>query len=168
LRRAIDSDLVDLFSGFTTDKGAAGSALSIARCAKAISKLRANKAPNPLYFVLHPYGWHDIWLELDQPSTNQAFLGDVANQAMREFYVGNWMAAQWFISANIDVDDDDDAVSGCFHREALALDTRKPPTLEPERDASKRAWELNLYAWYAVGERRDSYGVGLTHDATEP
>ena len=54
----IDVDLVTLFASFTTDKAAANAALSIAKCAAAISVLRTNKAPNPLYFVLHPYGWH--------------------------------------------------------------------------------------------------------------
>lgn len=54
----IDVDLVTLFASLTTNKGAAGAAMSIAKCAAAISVLRNAKAPNPLYFVLHPFGWH--------------------------------------------------------------------------------------------------------------
>ncbi len=164
----IDEDLVGLFSDFATDKGTAGSALTITRCAAALAKLRVDKVRAPFSFVLHPYGWHDIWTELAQPAVNQAFLGDTANQAMRDYFTGNFLAAMWFTSANISIDGSDDAVSGVFNREALALDTREAPTLEPERDASKRAWELNLHAGYATGVRRDDYGVALTHDATEP
>ncbi len=164
----IDTDLVGLFSGFSVDKGAAGSALTIKRCAAALARLRTEKVRAPFFFVVHPYAWHAVWTELGQPTANQAFLGEVANQAMRDYGVGSFLAAQWFSSANIAIDGSSDAVSAVFSREALALDTREAPTLEPDRDASKRAWELNLRAGYAVGVRRDDFGVKLTHDATEP
>lgn len=165
----IDTDLVALFSGFSTDKGTSGSALTLQRASAAIAVLRNNKAPNPLFGVLHPYGWQDLWTELGQPASNKAFLGDIANEAMRSWAVGDFLGAMWFIDANIAVASSD-AISGVFHREALALDTRRAPTMEVERDASfgGGAWELNMNVWYGVGERRDSFGVKLTHDATEP
>jgi hypothetical protein len=164
----IDSDLVDLFTSFTTGKGSANSALTITHCAAALAKLRNNKVRGPFSYVLHPYHWHDIWVQLGQPSANQALLGEIANQALRDYFAGRFLMADWFTSANIDVDGSDDAISGVFNREALALDTREAPTLEPERDASLRAWELNLHAGYAVGVRRADYGIKLTADATEP
>jgi hypothetical protein len=164
----IDTDLVGLFSGFSARKGAAGTTLTISNCAAAVAVLRNNNVPNPIWFVLHPYHWHDVWVELGQPAANQAFLGDTANEAMRSYYVGTFLNAQWFVDANISVNADDDAYSAVFHREALALDTRTPPTMEVERDASLRAWELNMIVRYGVAERRDNFGVGLIADATEP
>lgn len=164
----IDTDLLDLFSGFDNTIGAAGSTMTIKRVAAGIAQLRNANAPNPIYAVLHPYHWHDVWVELGQPSANQSFLGDVANEAMRQWYVGSWINATWFVSANISVDSEDDAYSGLFNPEALALDTRKPPTIEPERDASKQAWELNMTAWYGVAERRGEYGCYLLGDAAAP
>jgi len=164
----IDTDLVGDFASFTTGKGSAGNALTIAKCAAAISVLRNNMAMNPIYVVLHPYGWHDVWTELGQPAATYQFLGDVANEAMKSFFVGNMLAAQWFTSANISVDTDSDAVGAAFNKQALAFDSRQDPTLEPERDASFRAWELNMTAGYAHGVRRVTFGVKLTHDATEP
>lgn len=164
----IDVDLVTLFASFSTEKAAAAASLSIAKCAAGLSVLRNNKAPNPLYFVLHPYGWHDVWVELGQPASQKAFLGDLANEALRSFFVGSWLAATWFISANISVDSEDDAVSGCFNPQSLGFDTRQDPVLEPERDASRKVIELNMSAGYAVGVIRTEYGVKLTHDATEP
>lgn len=110
----------------------------------------------------------DIWVLLGQPAANQAFLGETANEAMKAYAVGMFLSAQWFIDANISVDSSDDAIGAVFHREALALDTRKAPTLEIERDASLEGWELNLTAWYGVAERRDSFGVKIISDATEP
>lgn len=164
----IDTDLVTDLASFTTSKGSAGNALTIAKCAAAISVLRKNMAMNPIYVVLHPYGWHDVWVELGQPSANQAFLGDVANEAMKSFFVGQMLAAQWYTSANISIDTEADAIGGAFNKQALAFDSRKEPTLEPERDASFRAWELNMTAGYAHGVRRNAFGVKLIHDATEP
>lgn len=164
----IDVDLVGEFGDFDTDKGTSGSSLTIARCAAGVSVLRNSSIPNPLYFVLHPYGWHDIWTELGQPSANQAFLGEVANQALRDFYTGRWLNADWFVNANITVDSTPDAVSAVFSPQAIGFDSRKAPMLEPERDASLRSWELNFTAGYAHEAIRTDYGVALTHDATEP
>lgn len=51
----IDTDLVGSFSSFTTDKGdGANSAATIANFAAAVSVLRNNKAPMPIYCVVHP------------------------------------------------------------------------------------------------------------------
>lgn len=164
----IDTDLLGDFASFTTDKGTANTSLTIAISAAALAKLRNNKARGPFSFVLHPYGWHDIWVELGQPAATQSMLGDVANEALREYFVGRFLAANWYTSANISVDGSADAISAVFSRDALALDTREAPTLEPERDASLRAWELNMHAGYAHGVIRADHGIKLTHDATEP
>lgn len=164
----IDVDLVTHFISFTTGKGSAGSSLTIANVAAAISVLRNNLSPIPIYVVLHPYGWHDIWVELGQPSANQAFLGDIANEALKNFFVGRWLAATWFTSGNIPVDASDDAVGGAFNPQALGFDTREAPTMENERDASAKLWEMNMSAGYATGILRQEYAVKLTHDATEP
>ena len=165
----IDKDLLALFDSFTTDKGpGAGVSASISSMAAAISVLRNNLAPSPIYIVLHPYQWHSIWVALGQPASTQAFLGDIANQALRDFFVGTWLQATWFVNANITVDGSDDAVGGVFNTNALAFDSRKAPMLERQRDASFRAWELNMSAGYAVGVLRDEFGVGYTSDASEP
>ena len=165
----IDTDLTSAFTSFSTDKGdGAGNSATIANFAAAIAVLRNAKAPNPVYIVCHPYHWHDIWTELGQPGANQALLGDVANQALRDYFVGRWINVLWFTNANIAVDASDDAVSGVFNPGALAFDSRRAPRLEPERDASQRAWELNMTAGYAFGVRRDTFGVKFTADAAEP
>lgn len=164
----IDVDIVAEFSNFSNGVGSAGSALTFNIVAAGLSQLRNANAPNPIYVVLHPYGWHDVWDELGSPDANQAFLGDVANEALRSFFVGNWLNIQWFTSSNITVDGSDDAVGGLFNPGALAFDSRKAPLMEPERDASLRAWELNMSAGYADGVRRNAFGRSITHDATEP
>lgn len=169
LATKMDKDLVGVFTSFTTDKGpGAGQTATIAKFAAALSVLRNTPTPNPIYIVIHPYCWYDIWTELGQPASEKAFLGDVANQALQDFFVGRWLNVLWFISANIAIDGDADAVGAVFNPMAIGLDVRKPPTLEPERDASLRAWELNVSAGYAKAVIRDEYGVKYKHDATEP
>ena len=165
----IDQDLCADFASFSTDVGpGANSAATIGDFAAGISILRNNKTPMPIYVVIHPYQWHDIWVLLGQPAATYVLLGDVANQALRDFYVGSWLNVQWFTTANIVADGNDDAVGGIFNPQALAFDSRKPPTLEWERDASLRAWEGNFSAGYAHGVRRTTFGVKYTSDVTTP
>ena len=165
----IDKDLLEDFNDFTTDKGpGAGTAASIAKFAGALTYLRAKNVPNPIRVVLHPYAWLDIWTELGTPAGTYAFLGDLANKALKDFYVGSWLNVEWFTSANIEIDDDDDVVNGVFNPGALAFDSRKAPAKEVERDPSRLAYEYNMSAGYAHGVRRDEFGVGYTCDATEP
>ena len=164
----IDVDLVTLFQSFTETKSAGSSALTISEVAAAISVLRYNSAPNPLYVVLHPYGWYDVWVELGQPASQKAFLGDVANEALNSFFVGSWLSATWFTSANIPTYSTSDAYSAVFNPQALGFDSREAPTMEPERDASRKATELNMSAGYAVGIIRQEFGAALIHDITEP
>jgi hypothetical protein len=166
----IDEDLVAHFDDFTTDVGpGAGNAATLAKVAVGVSVLRGQKVSGIISVVLHPYQWHDIWVLLGQPSANQALLGDVANEALRQYFVGNFVGANWFTSANITIDGNADAIGGIFTPEALAFDSRQAPTLEPERDASLRAWEMNMVAGYATGlGKRPNFGVKYTSDATTP
>lgn len=165
----IDRDLCGDFASFTTDVGpGAGQTATIAKAAVGVSVLRNSLAPNPIFAVWHPYHWHDIWVELGQPAGTKAFLGDLANQALRDFYVGSWINIQHFTSANIVPDASDDAVSGIFNSQSLGFDSREEPMLEPERDASRKATELNMSAGYAHGVIRTEYGVKYTADAATP
>ena len=167
----VDSDLVDLFSSFTSDQGTAGSALTLQRCANGMAVLRTNKTRGPYSYVLHPYGWQDIWTELGQPATNQALLGDVANQALRDYYVMRMVNADWYTDANISIDGSDDAVSAVFNRESIVFDERQAPIMLYDFDASVLGGgghELNEEIWYGVGVQRAGYGVALTHDASAP
>lgn len=167
----IDTALVGKFASFSGAMGTAGSALTLARCAAGMAILRTNKARGPFSFVLHPYGWHDIWTELGQPAGTQALLGEVANEALRDYFVMRQIGADWYTDANIAIDGEADAVSGVFNREAIAFDSRQAPMMLVDFDASVLgggAYELNLEVWYGTGVPRPEYGVKLTHDATAP
>lgn len=164
----VDIDLLNVFKTFTQSKGSAGSAHTMSQVAAALAVIRNNKARGAASVVEHPYQWHDIWLELGKPAATQALLGDVANQALRDYYVGSFLSVNWYTSANIEVDDQDDAVGGIFTRDAIGLDVRDPVSLRPDRDESLRADELNAHTGYAVGKLRGERGVKLISDASEP
>ena len=89
-------------------------------------------------------------------------------QALRDYYVGSLVGVRIFTSSNISVDGSDDAISGLFVAPAIMLDTRRAMRMETERDASARAWEINVNAGYGYGITRPTFGVKFTADATEP
>lgn len=166
----IDTDLVGTFSSFATDKGdGANNTATLTNMASGIAVLRNRKVPGNIAVVFHPYHWHDIWVELGRPAATYPTMEDLTTQALRDYFVDRLLGVRIFISANISVDGSDDAISGIFNPQALAMDTRRPYRLEPERDASLRAWELNATAGYAYGlGPRPTFGVKFTADAAEP
>lgn len=169
IAQAVDLDLLGEFPNLPVSLGAAGSALTVKHLAGAKTLMYNANARGTFYVVLHPNQWHDIWIELGMPSANQAFLGDVANQAMREFYVNQmWGNVSIFLSNNIKVDESDDAIGAMFSREAIAIDVRKPATVEVERDASAFLTEWTISAAYDTGLLRETHGVKLISDATDP
>lgn len=167
---AVDTALAGDFSGFSTGVGTANNALTLKITAAAQARLQNAKVPMPYSYVLHPYHWFDIWVELGQPAATQAFLGDAGNNALKDYNVSSFNGAAWYVNPNIAVDSSDDAISAIFHREALALDTRKAPQMYVTEDPSVAGYGyiLDMEMWYAHGERRDEAGVKITADATAP
>jgi hypothetical protein len=168
----IDVDLLTLFSSFSSDKGdGANNAATFENFAAGVAVVKnvTKNSDGPAMAVLHPYHWHDLWLELGKPATTLPNLQGITEQALREYFITTLMGnVQIFTSSNIAVDGSDDAVSGIFTRNAIWLDTRRAVRTENERDASARAWELNINAGYACGLVRSTYGVKFTADATAP
>lgn len=166
----LDTDIANLFSSFSTGLGTANSAITMKIAAAAMAILQNKKVPMPYNYVLHPFHWHYLWVELGQPGANQAFLGEVANEAMRNYRVNEFNGATWYVNPNIAVDDNSDAVSAVFSRVALALDVRQAPSLSvtEKPEIAGYGYQLDLESWYAVGIRRNEAGVKLTADATQP
>jgi N4-gp56 family major capsid protein len=160
----MDKDLIALFDGFGTSLGATTVEMTAAYLFQAAATLRANKAPGRLVAVLHPYQTYALKANLTNTFANPNG-GDLQNEAMRNGYVGTIAGIDVFESANITVDGFGDAKGAVFAPEALALAMKRDFRIEPQRDASNRAWELNATAIYGVGELDDSYGVEMYFDA---
>jgi hypothetical protein len=168
--KKVDTDLVGVFSSWSVDTGTANSAFSTTIMADAVSRLRGVYAPvGQIRAVLHPYHWHDVWLEMGVPAATYANKDAMTNRALNDYFMGSYLGIPVYTSMNISIDASDDAISGVFTPQAIALDTRRPFRLEYERDASLRAWELNATMVYAYGlGERPTWGVKITADATAP
>jgi N4-gp56 family major capsid protein len=160
----MDQDLIALFDGFSNGLGATTTELTAAYLFQAAATLRANKAPGRLVGVFHPYQTYALKANLTNTFANPNG-GDLQNEAMRNGYVGTIAGIDIYESANVTVDGSGDAKGAIFAPEALAVAMKRDFSIEPQRDASNRAWELNATAIYGVGELDDSYGVEMYFDA---
>ncbi len=168
LAEDIDVNLLADLASFTESVGTAGSVVTFGHVGAALSILEANKIRGRAAVALHPYQWNAIWNTLAKPAANYAFLGEAANEALRNYYKSDLLNALWFTSSSIAIDSSNDATGGIFTRDALIYDQREGLTIEPERDASKKATELNASVGYGHGVRRNAAGVKLIGDAAKP
>lgn len=155
----IDSDIFTAGTAFTGGSvGATGSTMTWGYLYAAVANLRAAKVPRPYYAVLHPNSWEPL-AEAAAVASTVTNAPQFQDEIMRNWYVGNIAGLDGiFYSANIKTVGND-AFNLVFNPWALAFDLRRPMRLEPERDASKRAWELNVSALYAAGVWRPAFGV---------
>jgi N4-gp56 family major capsid protein len=160
----MDKDIIALFDGFSSSLGSAGTEITVADMFKAAATLRANKVRGRIAAVLHPYQAYALKANLTNTFANPN-AGDLQNEAMRNGYVGTIAGIDIFESANLTIDANGDTKGAVFAPEAIALAMKRDFRIEPQRDASNRAWELNATAIYGVGELDDSYGVEMFFDA---
>jgi hypothetical protein len=165
----VEQDLLGNFSSLTAGTiGAAGTTITWEHFFAARTVLRGNKVPGPYICVLHEYQWHQLATAVAMTSTVTNIPAGMVNDVNRRFYIGTVADVDIFTTANISVDADDDAYGAMYNRDAIALDVRRAPRLEPERDASARAFELNFSMHYAHGVWYDDMGVQMLFDASVP
>lgn len=160
----MDQDLIALFDGFSSSLGAAAQEITVADLFKAAATLRAAKVTGPMAAVVHPFQAYQLKANLTNTFANPNG-GDAQNTAMVNAYVGTIAGIDVYESANITVDGNDDAKGAVFAPEALAIAMKRDFQIEPQRDASLRAFELNATAVYGVGELDDSFGVEMLFDS---
>ena len=72
-------------------------------------------------------------------------------------------------SININKDSLDDAKLAIFSKQAqIGVQLGSGPSVEKERDASLRGWELNFVGRWARGEYNDNWGIEGLYDSTNP
>ena len=160
----MDKDLIALFDGFSSALGAAGQEITVADLFKAAATLRSNKVTGRMSAVVHPFQAYQLKANLTNTFANPN-AGEAQNTAMVNAFVGTIAGIDIYESANITVDGSDDAKGAVFAPEALAIAMKRDFQIEPQRDASLRAFELNATAVYGVGELDDSFGVEMLFDS---
>jgi hypothetical protein len=165
----MEVDMVATFKSFTGGTiGAAGTVSSWGQVAAGIAVLRAQKAPMPYSLVLHPFQWHPLAKAILPGVALTNVPAATLDEFQRKFYVGTMTGADIFITSNIAGGGTNTAYGGLFARPAIAFDLRRAPRLEPERDASRRGYELNMTTVYAAGVWRPLFGVTMLFDCSTP
>lgn len=165
----IDADIFSNFSALTGGTvGASGTAITWGHVMAMQARLVAAKAPRPYVFVCHPYQWHVLAKAASVASALRTNAPEYLLDAVaRNYFVANYNGVDFFVSSNVPLSGTN-AYCAMFARPALAFDQRRAPRLEPERDASRRGWELNMTVVYAHGVWRPRYGIQGIFDASTP
>ena len=165
----VESALLGDFSSLTGGTvGAAGTTITWGYFFAALTILKAQKASPPYMCVLHPYQYHSLGKAASIAAITQPVPTTTVDDVMRRWWVSNVVGVDIYVTSNLSVNSSDDAYGAMFSRQAIAYDPRRAPRLEPERDASRRGWELNMTHVYAHGVWRPTFGVQMLFDATAP
>jgi hypothetical protein len=161
LARNVDENLLGNFNAFTAGTiGTTGSAFTWGYFFAMQAVLRQANAPLPYVLVCTPHQAYQLGkaASVGATVTNAPSLQDQLAQGQKRAYQGNFYGVDVFTSSYCEASSTD-AYAGMFSRQALALDWRRAPRIEAERDASRRLTELNLSAVYAHGVWRSEWGV---------
>jgi hypothetical protein len=159
----IDADLVSLFGSLTGGTIQPTLNMTWAAILAAETNLRAQFAPKPYVCVMHPYQWGCLGTGLVAEG------GALQDEFASNWFVGHAYGIDFFVDGNITAATAAGGTkAGMFSKMALALDTRRAPRLEIERDASRRGYEFNMSAVYAFGPWRPKWGVQILSSASAP
>ena len=170
MARKKDKDVLALYSGFSTDIGAAGRSMSLANVSATVAYAKGNKFGSQVYIVQHPFAVWDIANTAVTASATYPVPHGWSEDLLGNFFSGlrpiNGVAI--FEDGNISIDSSDDAIGVCADKTALAVLKSVDTRTERQRDASLRATEVVITADYGVFELDDTKGVALTLDAATP
>jgi hypothetical protein len=165
----METDLLGVIPSFTGGTvGTAGSTITWSYFMAMEAILRAQKAPYPYFSVMHPYQWYSLAKAASVAGTSTNAAPSLLEEVNSMFFVRQVGGVYIFVSSNLSIDGSADAKPGMWSRDAIALDMRRQPRIEAERDASRRGYELNLSALYAKGVWRPTFGVQGIFDCTAP
>ena len=155
----VETELMKHFNAFTSGTiGGAGSACTWSYLLAMEAILKNAKAPYPYFMVMSPYQWYPLGKAASVATTATNAPQSLLEQVNSMFFVKQAGGVFIFTSTNLETSSTD-AFAGMFSRDALGLDMRRQPRLEPERDASARSYELNMTAVFATGVWRPTFGV---------
>jgi len=168
------SDILALAGGFSNQCGATTVNLTEANILAGTTALMARGVPGPYHGVLHPQQYTDLagsvsttltWIGSGSPSprANTNDLGGMPTDGgLGELYGVNWTVTSLVPTATAGADRIGMIVNPNY---AIGLVEKYPVRVEPQRDASLRATEINITSMYGVGELKDAAGEGILSDA---
>ena len=170
--RKQDNDVTALYSALNgnTTFGAVTKFFTLANAAAAIIKARGKTEPfDPTYCVMHPHHFFKLLASVSVVGgTNLNPPAGLQTAALKNFFRHRFNGVNFFEDGNLTVDSSGDAIGVLAQQDALVALESKSFAIERERDASRRAWELNWVADYNVFELDDQHGAPMTYDASTP
>lgn len=185
--RQQDQVLCDDFASFSLDIGSGGSVINVGEVMAGHASIKYNApangsagrggepAPDPTVTILTPSQIHAL------NKTLAGGIGAAANTqitsetermmspATRGFSIDGIPGLTILSDINISKDTQDDAIGVIKSKEAhILVELGGGPDVEPERDASLRAWEFNIVGRWARGEYNDAWGRAATFDSALP
>lgn len=180
--RQREETLCDDFDSYSGALGTAADVLTLGHVMAAYASIKYNApadatagrggepGPDPVYTVITPAQAHAL------KKTMAGGIGDAAAAQFppnlsqtafsEEFPAGGTMVRT---SININKDTSDDAKGAVFSEMAqILVELGNAPKVEPERDSSKRGWELNFVGRWARGEYDDDLGREMLFDSALP
>lgn len=179
--RQQDQTLCDDMDNFSVALGSAGTAITLGHVMAGHAAVKYNApangtagrggepAPDPITFVHTPAALHTLAKNM---TGGQGATG--ATQVTPDTkYAGYQLAAVPGLTIKSDInfnkDTSDDVKGGLFSKEALILvELGGGASVEKERDASLRGWELNFVGRWARGEYNDGWGREMLFDSALP
>ena len=176
-----DEDLLEQIDDATTSLGSTSTTLTMGAIAAARALLAGNAsssggpAPLPYVCVHHPFTLLDL-VDVVTPIVPTATYLNVTGTAFTDDIIKNYTIGRLFgmpilEDGNLDIATSTSGKGGVFaagEGGGIILATANEWSVEPERDASLRGWELNVVSEYGVGEYLAGWIVELLMDATTP
>jgi len=168
----ITTDIAALSSGFTTEVGSTGVALTEANVLIAIATLEAENVPGPYRALIHPHQKRQLIADVGTTLTPAGGTGMASRAETNDYgarpegFLGDLYGGTWFSTAAVP-----DANAAADHEgmivgvsRALGYVTKWDVRVELERDATLRATEIVVTSMYGVGEIADESGVSILSD----
>lgn len=174
-----DNDLTDLFDNGTSSIPGTGEPMTMGCIAagrallQGLATASGGPCPGPYTAVLHPYVTLDL-VDVVTPilatasAGTPATGGGLADEILRQYVIGRLFGVRIVEDGNIDFSDTTDSKGGMIGPQSIILATAREWNVEPERDASLRAWELNCVGRYGVANYLNGWTVELYSDAATP
>jgi len=171
-----DQDLWALFDNGTTLGGGSDLTMGVIAAGRAI--LQGNPVstggpcPGPYTVALHPYVTLDLVdvltpLLATAAAGTPATGGSLADEILRQYAIGRLFGMRVIEDGNTPPASDA-SKGGIIGPQSIILATAREWNVEPERDASLRAWELNCVGRYGMANYLTTWCVELYTDATTP
>jgi len=167
IARKMDSDLLSNVANFNAGVGGATTTATAALIFQAIAKLRSQgyDTSNDCAIVLHPNVAYDVASTLT--STFAAPASAVGNSALENGFMGMLGGVPVYQSSLVNNTGTAGDYNGVvFHKDALGLAMMKDITIESQREATKRGFDIVGSAIYGHGILYNSAGVYAQFDST--